>query len=373
MLRRDPRLLGHRQARWTLQALLQSCPWLHLGTLGGISQLLKRLGISYKRGREQIHSPDQDYGDKVALLAKCLLRAWYDPERYCLVYQDELPYYRQPTLARAYEAVGPFQARAPRSYRSNTAFRVASAMNAVTGQVTWLQSSKVGIDALVHLYTDIRSQYPHAEVIYLVQDNWPVHFHPDVLAALQPQTCPWPWHVPSNWPLEPSPKALQLNLPIQIVPLPTYAPWLNAIEKLWRWLKQVVLHMHRLSDDWPALRQEVADFLSQFASGSMPLHDALIDLDIDVLIGPDPVQGQGTDLQRMGEQLRGRICTWGGVNSFITVERGTREGIDIAVREAIEALGPEGFILSPVDNVTDPSDAVWENVLALIESWKKYR
>jgi hypothetical protein len=108
-------------------------------------------------------------------------------------------------------------------------------------------------------------------------------------------------------------------------------------------------------------------------SGSMPLHDMLIELGVDVLIGPDPVQGKGTDLARMGEQLRGRMCTWGGVNGFITVECGAKEEIDAAVCLAIEKLGPEGFILSPVDNIRDPSGGVWENVLALIESWKKYR
>ena len=105
----------------------------------------------------------------------------------------------------------------------------------------------------------------------------------------------------------------------------------------------------------------------------MPLHDMLIQLGIDVLIGPDPVQGKATDLNSMGEQLRGSMCTWGGVNGFITVEEGTKADIDTAVRDAIEALGPDGFILSPVDNVRDPSDETWEKVLALIESWKKYR
>jgi hypothetical protein len=31
---------------------------------------------------------------------------------------------------------------------------------------------------------------------------------------------------------------------LQSVWLPTYAPWLNPIEKLWRWLRQDVLKMH---------------------------------------------------------------------------------------------------------------------------------
>ncbi|MBI2501751.1 MAG: hypothetical protein HYW07_00755 [Candidatus Latescibacteria bacterium] len=131
---------------------------------------------------------------------------------------------------------------------------------------------------------------------------------------------------------------------------------------------------------FPILREEVglahragARYGYILTSGSMPLHDQLLELGIDVLIGPDPVQGKGTDLARMAAQLRGRMCTWGGVNGFVTVELGTREEIDAAVRAAIETLGPGGFILSPVDNVRDPKDAVWEKVLSLIEAWKKYR
>ncbi|MCC7262990.1 MAG: hypothetical protein IT369_10750 [Candidatus Latescibacteria bacterium] len=131
---------------------------------------------------------------------------------------------------------------------------------------------------------------------------------------------------------------------------------------------------------FPILREEVelahqagARYGYILTSGSMPLHDQLLELGIDVLIGPDPVQGKGTDLGQMAAQLRGRMCTWGGINGFITVELGTKEEIDAAVRAAVGTLGPGGFILSPVDNVRDPSDLVWEKVLSLIAAWKKYR
>jgi transposase len=53
--------------------------------------------------------------------------------------------------------------------------------------------------------------------------------------------------------------------------LPTYAPWLNPIEKLWRWRKGDVLKQHRLAADWHALRQRVNAFLDQFATGSRAL------------------------------------------------------------------------------------------------------
>lgn len=53
--------------------------------------------------------------------------------------------------------------------------------------------------------------------------------------------------------------------------LPTYASWLNPIEMLWRWLKQDVLHLHRLAHQLDVLRRKVADFLDQFQYGSPAL------------------------------------------------------------------------------------------------------
>lgn len=60
---------------------------------------------------------------------------------------------------------------------------------------------------------------------------------------------------------------------IELVWLPTYAPWLNPTEKLWAWLKSDVLKMHRLAHQWDLLKQLVAQFLDQFADGSEALLD----------------------------------------------------------------------------------------------------
>ena len=57
------------------------------------------------------------------------------------------------------------------------------------------------------------------------------------------------------------------ELPIEILQLPTYAPWTNPIEKLWRWVRQSVLHLHRLSDDWETLKNKVIAFMTQFKDG----------------------------------------------------------------------------------------------------------
>lgn len=270
-MHREPSQFGYLRNRWTLGTLLEVLPWLNLSTPGGLWQLLDRLGISYKCARAYVHSPDRYYEDKVSLIQMALMRALYDPEDYVFLYMDELTYYRQPTLARAYEKKGHFQPLAFRSYRANTRCRLVGALNAVSGEVFWQQGSKVGIRQLTTFYDTLCDAYPNAKQIYVAQDNWPTHFHPDVLAHLEPQHLPWRAKMPPSWPNEPSSQVVRANLPIQILCLPSYASWLNPIEKLWRWLKQAVLHLHRLGDDWEGLKQQVADFLNQFQYGSEEL------------------------------------------------------------------------------------------------------
>lgn len=271
VVRREPRLFGHRQSRWSLERILATCDWLNLGTSGGLSALLKRLGIRYKRARSYIHSPDPDYDARMSYLRQCHRRAWDKPQSYVFLYLDEFTYHRQPTLASAYEARGHHQALALRSHKSDTQCRGIGALNAITGQVTYRQYSQIKLRHLSDFYAAIRDDYPEADTIYVAQDNWPIHVHPDVVVRLQHQQSPfWP-HVPATWPAKPRARAVQDDLPIQLVFLPTYASWLNPIEKLWRWVRQDVVHLHPFSDDWLSLKQAVLDFMHAFTSGSTEL------------------------------------------------------------------------------------------------------
>jgi hypothetical protein len=198
-------------------------------------------------------------------------RAYYDPDQYILLYLDELTSYRQPSLSQAYEQSGSTQPLAQRSHKSNTALRVLAALKAMTGQVNYGQRNRTTLACLSQFWFDWRTAYPQADLIYVVVDNWPIHFHPDVLAPLQSQAFPFPPKLPPTWPTIPSKKAVHDDLPIQLLCLPTYASWLNPIEKLWRWLKQDILHLHRLSTDWQALKALIANFLDKFSFGSSDL------------------------------------------------------------------------------------------------------
>ncbi len=72
-------------------------------------------------------------------------------------------------------------------------------------------------------------------------------------------------------------------------------------------------------------------------------------------------------------RLAGRVCLWGGVSGAVTVERGTEAEVRSAVRQAVKALGPDGLILSPVDNITVDEPLTWQNIDILIDEWRKQR
>lgn len=268
VVRRAPEQFGYPQSRWTLDTLRQTIAWLRDLSLGGVSRLLKRLKISYKRARPYIHSPDPAYERKRSTIELKRLRVQYLPQREVLLYLDEFTYYRQPTLAYDYEASGHVYPLARLSYGRNTYRRIIGALNAHTGPLTYRHHTKIGVQAIADFMTVLRHTYPDAERIYIVLDNNPLHYHPTVLARIQPQTFPWHEVLPPTWSAEVTPG----DLPIEFLPLPTYASWLNPIEKLWRWLKQTVLHLHRYGADWRALHARVIAFLDQFLHGS----DALL-------------------------------------------------------------------------------------------------
>jgi len=248
--------------------LRQACPWWEGHTAAGVWVMLRRLGIHWRRGREHIHSPDPHYRAKMEWVQLLRELAQRQPGQHVLLWLDEMTYYRQPTLGYAW--AGAEQPRAERSYRSNTAWRIVAALNPENGVVHYHQGSHITVPTLMEFYTGLCHYYAGKQ-LWVAQDNWPVHFHPGLLAYLQPQEAPFPPHLSRTWAQIPKPKPHPDPLPVQLVPLPTYAPWCNPIEKLWRWLRQDVLHLHPWADDQEELHRQIDLFLAQFAHGSSEL------------------------------------------------------------------------------------------------------
>lgn len=236
-------------SRWTLRTIRATFDIFSAMTLSGVWRSLEqRFGIGLRSGMVQHYSPDPEYIQKSENLCKCLHEAATMPERVALVFLDEMGYARWPEAAADWTGLAPAAVPlADRAQSPNRLWRIIGALNAVTGRVDFLDDYIVGRAKIIKFYGQLDAAYPDVERLLVVQDNWSIHTHADVLGAL------------TRWPR------------IEPVWLPTYSPWLNPIEKLWRWLRQDVLKLHRLAADWPSLRGRVNQFLGQFAMGSQEL------------------------------------------------------------------------------------------------------
>jgi uroporphyrinogen-III decarboxylase len=109
-----------------------------------------------------------------------------------------------------------------------------------------------------------------------------------------------------------------------------------------------------------------ARFAYVMTTGVRPLLRCFVDAGVDLYYWADPVQGDA-DLRTVRAELGGKTAVAGGVNAPLTLGRGTPAEIRKAVRDAIETLGPAGFILEPVDSLFP--DTPWPAVEVMIEAW----
>lgn len=273
VVRHDPHWYKCERSRWTLALLLSVCSWLELSSVSGLSRLLRRLGIVYKQGRSYVHSPDLHYVQKWSAILTTLRSVRADSAHKVLLFLDEVTINRQPLPAPDYEAQGHAQPLARRSHSADTKMRILGALNPLTGAVVVRRAKATNVACFKQFWQQLVEAYPDKE-IFVVVDNWPMHFHPDVLASLAPQTRSADFRCSSSWQALLAERAKQPHtgtLPIQLLPLPTFASWLNPIEKLWRKLKQEVVLQHRMADNWPALQNAIDTFLAQYATPSPAL------------------------------------------------------------------------------------------------------
>jgi DDE superfamily endonuclease len=241
-----PELAGVPRSRWWLERLQHVISWWQDCALATIWRTLQRWDLYDKRGRQYGHSPDWEYTAKVQRVTTI---TWYSrlvPEQIVRLYQDEITYYRRPSIGYAYVRVGSDAPRAQYGWQHTTARRIAGCLDAATGQLFAWQRTHFEHGTLLRFYQAVEAAYPHATQLFLIQDNWSVHQHPDVVRALR-------------------------GSKITLVALPTYAPWLNPIEKVWRKLAAEVLPLQAYTNQWEALQAAIQAWLDQFVDGSLAL------------------------------------------------------------------------------------------------------
>lgn len=161
------------------------------------------------------------------------------PESIRVLYADEASYYRLPHTGRNWGrrgSGGRAQPTAPHKPGANTRRRIVGAIDTYDGQVLSDSGSVIGVRALCRFLRKIRRHYSPQVRLVLIWDNWPPHYHAEVLRVATEER-------------------------IELLYTPTYSPWCNPIEKLWKKLRHEVLRLHRHSHAWKELRVIVDRFL----------------------------------------------------------------------------------------------------------------
>lgn len=133
-----------------------------------------------------MRSPDVEYTQKLTCVRQTLEIAKQNPETHVAFYQDEFAFRRQPTIAKDWTQTGTKHPLANQSLHDDEACYGMGALNAHTGDLVYQQTESAPVVATHALYSEICQRYPKAERIYVIQDNRPVHLHPNLLAALLP-------------------------------------------------------------------------------------------------------------------------------------------------------------------------------------------
>lgn len=219
ILHRAPEFFGVDRSSWTLATLRSVVGWMQSLTLAAVSQLLTRFSVIYKRGRQHVHSPDPLYDQKLVQIARARELAQQAPGQVVFLYADEHTANLRPLVGRTYGLCGDKGSKATGT--ASRVLRLAGALDVATGQVLVRRRGSFNVKEMYRFFYHIEQHYPHADVIYIALDNWPNHFHGYVRD-----------HLAHN------------HSKIRLLPLPTYAPWTNPIEKFWKKLNREFMSQH---------------------------------------------------------------------------------------------------------------------------------
>ena len=224
LVEQEPRKAGYSFSTWTCADLLRELIWKGFEAVSceTIRTHLHTLGYRVRRPVLNIASPDPDYQQKVKKLEKYQKQA--KNGEILLYYQDEIDLHLLPGILRCWTLQG-VQRKVPTPGVNQKRYGFG-AVNYVSGQTVHRieeHKNSAGFCAFIEQFMHTMTQAPdyHGQKIVLVVDNFIIHHSRKTQEFLEKYTD-------------------QLILFM----LPTYSPWLNLIERLWKHLRRKVTHNH---------------------------------------------------------------------------------------------------------------------------------
>jgi transposase len=240
LVEQEPREAGHSCSTWTCADLLHDLIRKGFAAVSSetIRVHLQALGYRVRRPVLSIASPDPEYKQKAKKLKKYQKQA--KNGEILLYYQDEIDLNLLPGIMRCWTLEG-VQRKVPTPGQNQKQYGFG-AVNYVSGQTVHRieeRKNSVGFCAFIEQFMQSVTQAPdyHGQKIVLVADNFIIHRSRKTQDFLQ-----------------------KYKDQLVLFMLPTYSPWLNLIERLWKHLRRKVTHNH-LFDSLAELVNAVCSFL----------------------------------------------------------------------------------------------------------------
>jgi hypothetical protein len=147
--------------RWTVRTLRVSVDWLSEYTVSGVWRMLQTCGLTLRAACARLFSPAPDYRRKVHRLPRCLRDAARPPRTVVALVLDEFGSQRWPEVAPTWGAEAAVAQRAGNTQQGRT----IGCLNALTGQVNFLDGYIVGRQPVIRFYGPLVQASPKADLI----------------------------------------------------------------------------------------------------------------------------------------------------------------------------------------------------------------
>jgi hypothetical protein len=227
ILHHKPKVYGINRSNWTLRSLAKAFEKHYDVRVSHstVGRLLKEAGLSWKKSRRVLTSPDPNYREKVELLLNTLQSLKADED---LFFIDELgPLQVKRYGGRSYTPKGATPTH-PQNQHSKGSITLYGALSVTTNQVTWFYGKSKDSAGIIDLAEMLFNQYHAKSKIYLTWDAASWH-RSDELVQWADNLNTWN-------------SASSAGPIIEFVPLPSSAQFLDVIEAVFSGMKRAVIH-----------------------------------------------------------------------------------------------------------------------------------
>jgi transposase len=174
MVAATPREFGHRRSTWSLELMvimLRKRMSIRLSR-ATLCRHLRHWGIRLRRPKPFVECPwPAKRRDQRIQRLLYLLRHARDNEVW--VFEDEVDIHLNPKIGPQYMLPG--KRKKQLTPGVNVKRYIAGAINAFTGQLTWVESTSKDSELFVRLVFQLGKDYPEAKRVHLILDNFSIH------------------------------------------------------------------------------------------------------------------------------------------------------------------------------------------------------